>query len=58
MQDDQRFKPPQRGNDCLNCKHHDWADGIACNHPARPNRPVPVVRWAAGCPQHEHKETK
>lgn len=46
----------ERGKDCLNCKHHTWQDGIACNHPDRPNRPVEVVRWAAGCPQHESKQ--
>lgn len=51
------MKPQQRGNDCLNCKHHTWKDGVACNHLSRPERPVTVVRWAAGCPQHVTKET-
>ena len=49
---DPRFTPPVRGKDCLNCDHHVFADGIACNHPSRPQRPIAVIKWAAGCPQH------
>jgi len=50
---DGRFTVHTRGKDCLNCGHHVFANkAISCNHPDRPSRPVEIIRWAAGCPQH------
>ena len=46
----------ERGKDCLNCAHHGFDNGVVCNHPARPQEHRVVVRWAKGCPQHQHKE--
>lgn len=56
---DARFVIPPRGKDCLNCKHHGFdldSDDVTCNHPQRPDTPVKVVKWTAGCPQHEDKQ--
>lgn len=44
---------------CLNCRHHVFDHGgkaVFCNHPQRPNVPVKVDRWFAGCDQHAKKE--
>jgi hypothetical protein len=41
---------------CLTCKHGRIHQSVYCRHPQRPEGSSLVVRWAAGCPQHERKE--
>lgn len=30
---------------------------LVCNHPERPDAPAPIVKWTAGCKQHEPVQT-